>query len=139
LSINNISRYKLKRIPLGSGDILHAMKINDPGYLKFGEIYFSSINYKSVKAWKRHKLMTLNLVVPFGDVKFAFFDDKNNRHTDIIGDSNYIRLTVPPGIWFGFKGLKNPFSLVMNLADIPHDPVEVERKDFKEFNYDWND
>ena len=33
----------------------------------FEEAYFSLIDKDAVKAWKRHKTMTLNLVVPLGD------------------------------------------------------------------------
>lgn len=123
----------LKRIPLQEGDVMHAMKRGDPGFIDFGEAYFSLIHADSIKAWKRHLRMTLNLVVPIGDVKFAFVDEEGNSRTEEIGEDRYCRLTVPPGIWFGFKGLGKPYSLLANLADIPHDPEEVERVSIKEF------
>jgi dTDP-4-dehydrorhamnose 3,5-epimerase len=44
---------------------------------------------------------------------------------------------VPPGIWFGFQGIAAPFSLVLNVGDIPHDPHEVVRKPLEAFRYDW--
>ena len=40
----------------------------------FGEIYFSNINSLCIKAWKKHKIMTLNLIVPIGKVRFVFHD-----------------------------------------------------------------
>ena len=43
---------------------MHGIKKNDTGYVGFGEVYFSYINPKAVKAWKKHNRMTLNLVVP---------------------------------------------------------------------------
>ena len=54
------------------------------------------------------------------------------------GDNNYSRLTVPPGIWFGFQGLKVDASLVLNIANIPHDPFEVKRIHKSEINYNWS-
>ena len=47
-------------------------------YEGFGEVYFSELRPKSIKAWKYHYKMTLNLIVPLGEVKFVFFKQKNN-------------------------------------------------------------
>ena len=81
--------------------------------------------------------MTLNIVVPFGSVLFAFVDEKSKIREEVIGEMRYVRLTVPPGIWFGFKGLSSPNSILLNVADIPHDPIEVERKTIDEIKYNW--
>ena len=55
-----------------------------------------------------------------------------------IGVDHYARLTVPPGIWFGFQGLAEPQSLVLNIASISHEPSEVERLALSDINYTWN-
>jgi dTDP-4-dehydrorhamnose 3,5-epimerase len=57
--------------------------------------------------------------------------------TELAGDERYVRLTVPPGIWFGFKGLGNKDSMVLNIASVPHDPGEVERRPRADFDYVW--
>ena len=49
----------------------------------------------------------------------------------------YVRLTVPPGIWFGFKGKAAGKSLLLNIADIVHEPNEVLSKPKSEILYDW--
>jgi dTDP-4-dehydrorhamnose 3,5-epimerase len=85
--------------------------------------------------------MTMNLIVPFGQVKFVFCNVQSQSEVfriEEIGDHNYARLTVPPGIWFGFQGLKVNASLVLNIADIPHDPCEVRRLSEPEINYNWS-
>ena len=56
----------LKIIQVPGGDVSHGMKISDPGFAGFGEVYFSNIEPGVVKAWKRHRKMTLNLVVTVG-------------------------------------------------------------------------
>ena len=81
--------------------------------------------------------MTLNLVVPVGNVLFAFVDSEGVTKHEIIGENNYIKLMVPPLIWFAFKGIDKPYSLIMNFADIPHEPKEVERKDLNQINFNW--
>ena len=45
---------------------------------------------------------------------------------------------LPPGIWFGFQGLAFGSSLLMNVADVEHDPNEVLRKVATEFAFDWS-
>ena len=87
--------------------------------------------------------MTMNLVVPVGRVRFVFrrLDEvgADEFRVEEIGVDRYSRITVPPGIWFGFQGLSMQQSLVLNIASIPHDPNEVERLNMRDVNYMWND
>ena len=46
-------------------------------------------------------------------------------------------MTVPPRVWFGFKGRSLPYSILLNIANIPHDPTEVEHRNIDEVNYSW--
>ena len=133
VGVDQILVTPLKRIPLAGGDVLHGIKCTDPGFVNFGEAYFSMIEPDVVKGWKRHLRMTLNFVVPVGKIHFVFIDDLGEGREEIVGLDRYVRLTIPPGIWFAFRGLASPYSLLMNIADIPHDPAEIERKDLREF------
>ena len=52
--------------------------------------------------------MTLNLIVPVGEIRFNFIEVENgkiikNRSEFTIGQSNYCRITVPPLIIFDLK------------------------------------
>jgi dTDP-4-dehydrorhamnose 3,5-epimerase len=125
--LNLIKVYQLSRIPLDGGDILKIYKKSDNDFL-FKEIYFTNIDYNFVKGWKMHKLMTMNLIVPVGEVEFYFVSsDFKSKKNIVIGKSNYSRLQVPPNIWFSFKGLDSNTNLVCNLASIEHEPNEVSR------------
>ena len=136
--LNQILVTPLKRIPVPAGDVLHALKCTDDGFKNFGEAYFSIVKCGAIKAWKMHTQMTLNLIVPVGQVRFVFrTDDDNNGREELIGVANYSRLTVPPGIWFGFQGLATPSSLVLNIANIPHDPGECLHREINEIPYCW--
>ena len=140
VSLEDIHMTQLKRIPAVGGDVLHALKNSDYGFNGFGEAYFSWVEEGTIKAWKCHQHMTLNLVVPVGEVNFVFHikDQTNNFRIENIGEKRYVRLTVPPGIWFGFQGRGSGQSLLMNLADMTHDTDEVLRKSVSEFNYNWS-
>ena len=75
---------------------------------------------------------------------FVFYDTRKdsktyNRVFKIeLSQNPYLRLTVPPKIWFGFKGASNGVNLICNVADIGHDPSEIERKDVNNFQIDWS-
>ena len=139
VSLDDILVSPLKRIPTVGGDVLHALKNSDTGFKSFGEVYFSWVEQGAIKAWKCHQRMTLNLVVPMGEVSFVFHltNQKDNFRTENIGEERNVRLTVPPGIWFGFQGRGSGQSLLMNVADMAHEPDEVLRKKISEFVYNW--
>ena len=123
---------------------MQGLKKSDNGFNGFGEVYFSWVEQGAIKAWKCHQNITLNLLVPLGEVRFVFFskehlaEQKEEFRIEQLGDNRYSRLTVPPGIWFGFKGLTSGYSLLMNVIDLEHDPDEVLRKETSEFDYDWS-
>ena len=140
VSLADILVTPLMRIPTIGGDVMHALKNSDNGFNGFGEVYFSWVEHGAIKAWKYHQHMTLNLVVPLGEVSFVFhlMDQKKSFRTENIGEEQYARLTVPPGIWFGFQGKASGRSLLMNVADIEHHPDEVLRKPVSNIFYKWD-
>ena len=141
VELSNIKVISQKRIQTLGGDVLHGLKKSEDSFVGFGELYFSFIEKNAVKAWKCHTRMTMNLMVPIGSVKFVFYNQINNNtfefRVEEIGDCNYARITVPPGIWFGFKGLADQQSLIVNLADLSHDTNEVKRLSQSDINYEW--
>jgi len=131
----------LKQIYHPKGDVFHGMKKSDLGFSGFGEAYFSTVHPGEIKPWKKHLRMTLNLVVPIGKIRFVMHDDRLESPTQgqtlsvEIGPHNYQRLTVQPGIWMAFEGLDEGMNLLLNMADMEHDPDEVERADLDRFEY----
>ena len=73
-------------------------------FSKFGEIYFSYTYPGAVKAWHRHKQMTLNYAAVFGKIKLVLFDDRKNSPTFnqiqeiYLSDEDYFTVTIPPMI-----------------------------------------
>jgi len=136
--LSKIKVRKLKIINLKQGNVMRVQKKSDVRNWMFGEAYFSIIKYGSVKAWTYHLKMTLNLIVPVGRVKFVFFSKKLNHFKEIeIGEKKYSRITVPPKIWFGFKGMAKPKSIILNLANIEHNKREVLNCDKEKIKFNW--
>jgi len=144
INVEGVLLTPLKKIHHPKGDVFHGMKKSDAGYSGFGEAYFSTIHFQDVKPWKKHLEMTLNFVVPLGEIRFVIYDDregsltKNNFFDVTLGKNDYQRITIPPGVWVAFSGVGSEFNLLLNLANIEHNPAEVERKDeLNEIAYQW--
>ena len=130
--IQDVKIFQKKVITDDRGKILHMMRNDDSYFSKFGEIYFSYVFPKKIKAWHIHKKMTLNLCVPLGSVKFVFKTEKDSiSRVETIGENDYSRIPVHPKIWFAMIGIANPNSLIINIADIKHDINEVISKSEK--------
>ena len=140
--MDGVTLTPLKQIHNPKGDVFHAMKKSDDGFDGFGEAYFSQVDKGIIKAWKRHKKMTLNLVVPVGKIRFVLFDNRkltNGRFQEvIISKDNYCRLTVPPMIWMGFQGLSGDGSMLLNIANLEHNPNEVDKRNIEQIKFNWN-
>jgi dTDP-4-dehydrorhamnose 3,5-epimerase len=143
LDIEGVYLTPLNLIKLSDGDVMHGMKCNDPGYSGFGEAYFSIIEPGSIKAWKRHHEMVLNLIVPVGSVRFVIYDSRNKSKSYgkfrevTLSKENYYRLTIPRMLWMGFQGLGERAGMLLNIADIMHTPQEFDRKEKNEIQYNW--
>jgi dTDP-4-dehydrorhamnose 3,5-epimerase len=130
--IEGIVLTPLRIITGESGNVMHALKNHEETFSGFGEAYFSTVEKNAVKGWKRHRQMTLNLVVPAGEIFFVLYDARENSPTRgqvqevVLSPDHYKRLTVPPGIWMSFKGIRPSPNMLLNIASIPHDPEEAE-------------
>lgn len=143
--IDGVRIQPLRRIPDERGAIMHMMRRDDPWFEQFGEIYFSMVYPGVIKGWHLHSRMTLNYAVVTGVIKLALFDAREGSATRdevqeiYIGEGNYALVTVPPGVWNGFKGIGTAPAIVANCATEPHDPAEISRRDPFDpgIPYDW--
>lgn len=135
----------LKQFPDDRGTVMHIMKATDAGFKGFGEVYCSTVYPGVVKGWHLHRKITLNYVVLSGMITFVLYDERAGSPTNgavqeiVMGDRNYVRVTVPPGIWSGFKCIGTEPAMVCNVIDLPHDPSEAQRCDphNNHIPYEW--
>jgi dTDP-4-dehydrorhamnose 3,5-epimerase len=143
--INGVSIVTLRRIADDRGMVMHMLRADDPLFVRFGEIYFSLVHPGAVKAWRLHRRATLNYAVPIGTIRLVLFDDRPDSSSRgrtverVIGEVDYCLVTIPPGIWSGFRGEGSGPALVANCATEPHDPAEADRRDATsaEIPYQW--
>ncbi len=143
--IKDVQIHPLRQIPDERGKVMHMLRCDDPWFETFGEIYFSVVYPGAVKGWHLHKRMTLNYAVVSGMIKLVLYDDREGSPTRgelqelFTGEDSYVLVTIPPGIWNGFKGIGVKPAIVANCATEPHDPEEIVRMDpfAEKIPYDW--
>ena len=126
--INPLKQFRDER-----GSILHMLRCDAPEFVSFGECYFSEVLPGAIKAWKRHSAQTQNLAVPVGRIRLVIYDDRKSSPTqgnlqvlELGRPDAYLRLRIPPDLWYGFACISSTPALLVNCADLPHDPADSE-------------
>jgi dTDP-4-dehydrorhamnose 3,5-epimerase len=143
--IDGVKVLPLRRIPDERGTIFHMLRASDPHFMRFGEIYFSTVYNGVVKGWHKHQEMTLHYACVHGRVKIALFDERPTSPTRdtvmeiFLGPDSHSLVVIPPDVWNGFKGLSDPDATVANCCTHAHDPKRSARLDPFENHipYDW--
>ncbi len=123
----------LKQFRDDRGSVMHMLRVDSPLFEGFGEIYFSTVKKDVVKAWKKHKLMKQHFAVPVGTIQLVIFDNRENSDTHnqvmeiTVGEDHFVLVRIPPMVWYGFKGLADKYSMIVNCTNIPFDENEVVR------------
>ena len=145
--INGVIITKLNLIADERGSVLHMLRSDAVEFGGFGECYFSEVLPGAIKAWKRHRVQTQNLAVPVGRIRLVIYDDRVSSHSrgnlqvlELGRPEAYLRLKVPPGLWYGFACIGKTPALLANCADLPHDPEESEMcpVDHSAIPYKWD-
>ena len=135
--MDGVTLTPLNQIHHPKGDIYHAMKKSDDGFDGFGEAYFSTVHKNDIKGWKKHRDMTLNLLVPIGEIEFVVYSEDLKEFFSVkISQNNYQRLTIKPNLWLAFKGIDEN-NMLLNLTSIEHDPNESENIELTCIQYEW--
>ena len=133
VNIDGVVLTGLAQIVDERGAVLHMIRADSNDFMGFGKCYFSEVLPGKIKAWKLHKRHTQNLVVPVGTVRIVLYDVREHSKTHgvlreiLLGRPKaYYRLTIPPGIWYGFACVGKSPALLANCTDFPHDKSESE-------------
>ncbi len=114
-SIHDVALTDLFQFVDQRGAVLHHLRRDDPDFTTFGECYFSEV------------------VSPVGRILFVVYDDRDGSPTrgrldevELGRPDAYRRLSIPAGLWYGFRCLGDRDSLIANCTDVPHDPDDNE-------------
>jgi dTDP-4-dehydrorhamnose 3,5-epimerase len=146
IKIDGVNIVALREFADENGAVLHMLRSDAPDFIRFGECYFSEVLPGAIKAWKLHHEQTQNLAAPVGRIRLVIYDDRvgsgtrGNLQIQELGRPDlYLRVQIPPGLWYGFACIGNTAAMLANCADVPHDPTESERKPVLDpsIPYDW--
>ena len=126
----------LKRIPDERGCVMHGWKWRSGAKNNIvNEVYATTIRQGVVKGWHLHKQAITRYIPVVGEVLIVLLDPRRNSSTNgeawevVLGERNYHRLEIPPGLWIGMKGLAEGESMLLNVTDYTHEPHEMLRLD----------
>lgn len=113
------------------GMVMHMLRRDWEHFAGCAEIYFSTVHQGVVKAWKKHLEMVQHFSVPVGEIEFILFDGREDSPTRgnlsrvVLGVERHGLLRIPARVWYGFRGLTQGDSLIVNAATVLHDPAEM--------------
>ena len=130
----NISEYPLAVINDPRGAIFKMFKKGSHSQEPIEEVYCSEILPGQIKAWKRHKVLVQNLVVPRGEIELVVYnpnlalaDSARIRRIRMGYPGCYKLVSLPAGLWYGFRCLSKSPALIVNCISRVYDDGEVER------------
>ncbi len=145
--ISGVKTKELLLIPDERGGLMEMLRSDDELFVKFGQIYLTTVYQGIVKGWHHHKIQTDNFVVIKGMIKLVLYDNREDSPTYgeinefFIGEKKRLLIQIPPQVIHGFKGIGGEEAFVIN---IPTEPYNRENPDEyrldphqNDIPYDW--
>lgn len=145
--IDGVKIKKLKVLPDERGRLMEMLRADDELFIKFGQIYMTTVYPSVVKAWHYHKKQVDNIVCVRGMIKLVLYDPREGSPTKgelnefFIGEHNPCLVQIPPFVYHGFKGIDETESIIINC---PTQPYNYENPDefridprTKDIPYNW--
>ncbi|MBN1164772.1 MAG: dTDP-4-dehydrorhamnose 3,5-epimerase family protein [Candidatus Krumholzibacteriota bacterium] len=146
--IEGVKVKKLKMIPDERGRLMEMVRADDEDFLKFGQVYMTTCYPGVVKGWHYHKKQYDYMTAVKGMLKIVLYDNRDSSSTRgevnefFAGDSNLIRITIPPGVCHGFKCIGTGEAIVINTVTEPYryeDPDEFRiHPHHNDIPYEWD-
>ena len=130
--IHGVNTKALRVIPDDRGRVMEILRADDDLFIKFGQVYMTTVYPGTVKAWHYHKKQTDNFAVVAGMVKLALYDarddspTKNEVNEFHIGVHNPLLVQIPPGVYHGFMAIGQQEAVVINTPTEPYSRQEPD-------------
>ncbi len=146
--IQGVKTKSLQVIPDERGRLFEILRRDEPLFLKFGQVYCTTVDFAVVKAWHYHKRQVDHFVCVSGMIKLVIYDSRKDSPTHgrinefFIGVHNPLLVQIPALIYHGFKGLTTPEAVVINVPTEPYQPKQPDEYRLdphqNDIPYDWN-
>ncbi|MEI7542143.1 MAG: dTDP-4-dehydrorhamnose 3,5-epimerase family protein [bacterium] len=145
--IDGVKVKQLKTIADERGRLMEMLRVDDKEFIKFGQIYMTTVYAGTVKAWHYHKKQLDNFVCVKGMLKLVLFDLREGSKTKgevnefFLGEHNQILVQIPTNVYHGFKGISENESIVINCCTESYDSKKPDEfripAHSKKIPYDW--
>jgi dTDP-4-dehydrorhamnose 3,5-epimerase len=146
--IEGVESKKLVCHPDERGRLWEVLRSDDRIFRKFGQVYITTAYPGVVKAWHAHARQTDFFTVVSGMAKFVLYDMRpaSDTHGKIseffIGRDNLQLITIPPGVYHGFKCIGPDEVIALNCPTEPYNATEPDEirlaPDSPDIPFDWS-
>ena len=145
--IDGVQKKDLKVIADERGRLMEIPRCDEPIFTHFGQVYMTTNYPRVVKAWHFHQKQMDKICCVKGMIKLVLYDARrvSQTHGEIneffIGDFNPVLISIPPGIYNGWKCISVEESLVISITTEPYNYQQPDEfrlpPDSPEIPYDW--
>lgn len=146
--IKDVYVRKLKLIPDERGYLMEMFRSDWEEFKTFGQVYVTAVYPGVVKGWHYHKHQEDNFICVAGMAKVVLYDSREDSPTHgevnefFIGTHNPMKVTIPPGVMHGFKGISSEMTLIVNVPTRLYNYTEPDEYRLPahtdQIPYDWN-
>jgi dTDP-4-dehydrorhamnose 3,5-epimerase len=118
---------RAKVIPDERGRLGEILRVDDPWFQKFGQVYFTTTYPGVVKAWHYHQSQFDHFYVVRGRVKAALYDARQDSptrgtvHEFYLGEHCPGLARIPPGVQHGWMCVSDVEAIIINIVSEPFD------------------
>lgn len=146
-AIDGVRLKLLRVVPDERGWLMEILRCDDAVFEQFGQVYCTTAYPGVVKAWHYHKKQTDNFTCIHGMMKVVLYDPRPGSKTKgalaelFIGEKNPLLVSVPPGIYHGFKAIGTDTAFFVSIPTLPYDYRDPDEfrlpPDTPDIPYDW--
>ena len=145
--IRGVRTKPLRVIPDERGRLFEMLRRDERLFLKFGQVYCTTVERGVVKGWHVHTRQVDNFVCVAGMIKLVAYDGRAGSPTKgiinefFMGVHNQLLVQIPAGVHHGFKGLTDPEAVVINISTEPYHRRRPDERRLdprhNDIPYDW--
>jgi len=146
--IHGVRTKILRPIPDERGRLMELLRSDDDIFLRFGQVYLTTVYPGVVKGWHFHKKQIDNFAIVKGMIKLVLYDGREDSPTHgevnefFLGQHNPMLVQIPAYVLHGFKGIGTDEAIVINCPTEVYNyetPDEFRVDPFSpEVPYDWS-
>ena len=109
------------------GWLMEIMRLDNPIFNGFGQVYVTTAYPEVVKAWHLHRKQTDMVACISGIMQLVLYDNREDSPTKgeveeiFLGGANQYIVKIPPNVFHGFKAIGTETAYFLNVTDKVYD------------------